>query len=203
MSLNKKNGFTLIEIMAVIFIIAVLSTIVLANVSSARKNARDAVRQRDIREIGEALDLYAISNGGGTPPSAINLLSSLDEAGWEVFLTELGLVPRKDPLNGQFIDGVTIGLVPAYLQSFSYIFVKTVSGQPISPVICARIESADPDSVPICAGGQEEGMGEFEPFTAINNNPPLGCKMFFNGVDISVVYGGAPYVCIQTGYKKR
>jgi prepilin-type N-terminal cleavage/methylation domain-containing protein len=53
-----KKGFTLIELMVVISIIGVLSSIVVASLSSAKANSRDAKRISDIKTIQVALALY-------------------------------------------------------------------------------------------------------------------------------------------------
>jgi len=61
---NKKNktpfiqAFTLIELLVVISIISLLSSIVLASLTEAKKKARDARRLQDMGQIQLALDLY-------------------------------------------------------------------------------------------------------------------------------------------------
>ncbi len=51
-------GFTLIEILVSISIIALLSSVILSSVNSARKNARDSKRISSIRELQTGLELY-------------------------------------------------------------------------------------------------------------------------------------------------
>lgn len=55
---NTKKGFTLIELLVVIAIIGILSSIVLASLTTAREKARDARRISDIGQIKLALELY-------------------------------------------------------------------------------------------------------------------------------------------------
>lgn len=56
---NKFNkGFTLIELLVVIAIIGLLSSVVLASLSSARIKSRDARRKSDLKQIQTALELY-------------------------------------------------------------------------------------------------------------------------------------------------
>lgn len=56
------RGFTLIELLVVIAIIAVLSSIILASLSSARARGRDARRVADIKQLQLALELYYDAN---------------------------------------------------------------------------------------------------------------------------------------------
>lgn len=65
--MNKKNqstdqGFTFIELLIIMFIIGVLSTIVVVSLSSARKKGRDARRISDINSIQTALEMYYEDN---------------------------------------------------------------------------------------------------------------------------------------------
>lgn len=54
----KKKGFTLIELLVVIAIIGILATLAVVALQNARKNARDAKRIADVRQMQTALELY-------------------------------------------------------------------------------------------------------------------------------------------------
>lgn len=57
--LKKQNrGFTLIELLVVIAIIGMLSSVVLASLSSARMKGRNAKRMADMKSLQTALELY-------------------------------------------------------------------------------------------------------------------------------------------------
>jgi len=60
---SHTRGFTLIEILVSISIIALLSSVILSSVSSARKNARDSKRISSIRELQTGLELYYTTHG--------------------------------------------------------------------------------------------------------------------------------------------
>lgn len=60
---QEKKGFTLIELIIVISVITVLSTIVLAAMSQGRVKARDTQRISDLAQIQLALRVYKDSNG--------------------------------------------------------------------------------------------------------------------------------------------
>jgi len=60
---KNRSGFTLIEMLVVVAIIGLLSSVVVVGLGSARQNARDARRISDIRQIQNALEVYYSSNG--------------------------------------------------------------------------------------------------------------------------------------------
>lgn len=62
-SKNKQRGFTLVEVLVVISIIGMLSSIILTSFNTARKRGRDARRIADIRQLNTAIQLYINSNG--------------------------------------------------------------------------------------------------------------------------------------------
>lgn len=60
----RKRGFTLIELLVVLTIIGILASLVIINVSNARKSGRDAKRVANLKSIQTALEMYAEKNGG-------------------------------------------------------------------------------------------------------------------------------------------
>lgn len=106
---NKSRvtgGFTLIELLVVIAIIGLLSTIILAPISSARMKARDVRRIADMNQIRLALEMY-YDDYGYYPQSDCGwdcngyrysyVLSS-----WNALAADLAPYVRKlgvDPLN--------------------------------------------------------------------------------------------------------
>ncbi len=75
-----KNGFTLIELLVVIALIGILSTLVLANLNSARERSRDTQRKSDLRSIQTALRLY-YNDVGGFPASSSYVIQGCGSAG--------------------------------------------------------------------------------------------------------------------------
>ncbi|OGE75347.1 MAG: hypothetical protein A3C85_02345 [Candidatus Doudnabacteria bacterium RIFCSPHIGHO2_02_FULL_48_21] len=63
--MNKTNlsaGFTIIELLVVISIIALLASVILVSLNSARAKARNAKRVSDLLQIQTALELYYDDN---------------------------------------------------------------------------------------------------------------------------------------------
>jgi len=66
---SKREGFTLVEIMIVVAIIALLAAIAVPNFLRARKRSQATRILEDLRVIDSAIDQYAIENNkaGGAP----------------------------------------------------------------------------------------------------------------------------------------
>jgi len=60
---KHTKGFTLIEILIVVSIIGVLSSLTLLGLGSFRASGRDVKRVTDLRQITNALELYYSKNG--------------------------------------------------------------------------------------------------------------------------------------------
>jgi prepilin-type N-terminal cleavage/methylation domain-containing protein len=67
--INKRHGFTLVEIMIVVAIIALLATIAVPGFLRARKRSQASRILNDLRLIDAAVDQYAIetNKASGTP----------------------------------------------------------------------------------------------------------------------------------------
>lgn len=102
--LKSKAGFTLIELMVVIGIIGVLSTIVYANLGSARGSSRNAERQSDIRNLQTAIELYKKQYGtyptAGCGTSPLVIVSESCPTYIENLAPEFISVLPKDPQRG-------------------------------------------------------------------------------------------------------
>ena len=89
-----KKAFTLVELLVVVAIIGLLSTLSVVALNSARAKARDSRRLSDIKQLRTALDMYYDS--AGTYPDSLTPGSPLSYGGM-IFLAK---VP-DDPLSSQ------------------------------------------------------------------------------------------------------
>jgi prepilin-type N-terminal cleavage/methylation domain-containing protein/prepilin-type processing-associated H-X9-DG protein len=65
--MKRKKGFTLIELLVVIAIINILAGMLLPALTRAREQARRAACLSNLRNIGQALTMYAAENDGFLP----------------------------------------------------------------------------------------------------------------------------------------
>ena len=91
---NSRQGFTLLELMIVIAVIAILSLIVIANLAGSKSIARDNRRVSDISQIQTALETYFAGSSPHVYPTTLNALATEND---------IPSVP-KDPLTGVSYD---------------------------------------------------------------------------------------------------
>ena len=78
--MNRK-GFTLVEIMIVVAIIALLAAIAIPNLLSARMTANTAAAKANIRSLSTACETYSTANNGSYPDTVARLTTFIGAAG--------------------------------------------------------------------------------------------------------------------------
>jgi len=95
---SAREGFTLAELMVVIVILGLLATLVVPNVLKRLTTGQIGKAKADITSIVQALDNYAIDNGGHYPDS-LEALVTPDDNG-ETYINK-DQVPR-DPWGNEY-----------------------------------------------------------------------------------------------------
>lgn len=112
-SISNPSGFTLVELLIVVSIIAILSVIGVTLYSNVQKNARDAQRRGDVEAISKAFE--ANTTSGTATPYAVPL------TGW--FAS--GTIPT-DPQGGEYFWNGTQSIPDAARATYT---------------ICAKLEN--------------------------------------------------------------
>jgi prepilin-type processing-associated H-X9-DG protein len=107
---SARVGFTLVELLVVIGIIALLIGILLPALRSAREAAKTVLCLSNLRQIGTGIHLYAVKNNGFVVPAGYTRVPTLPnqfEQKWFAILMNENLLPApKAAASG---DGVVSG----------------------------------------------------------------------------------------------
>ncbi len=120
---HLNDGFTLIEIMVVISIIASLASVVLVGIKAAQASGRDSARNSNALQVRNALALYETDHGGvpaGSLAAGCTLKTINGTQSWDC---------KKTTVNGIPVDAVTNilepALVPAYISHIPVDMINT------------------------------------------------------------------------------
>jgi len=102
---SKSSGFTLVEIMIVVAIIAMLAAIAVPGFLRARKRSQASRIINDLRLIDSAVDQYAIENNKPTSaPVTVADWTNYLKKGTNLYLTGVDIL--GNPYGGQTVDSL-------------------------------------------------------------------------------------------------
>ena len=153
---NPARGFTIIELLIVIVVIAILAAITIVAYNGIQQRARDSQRASDMAVLQKALEMYYADNGeypasGGT--TMTNVINSAwtnsTDASWDtlinklkVYVTTLG----RDPVNTPSLAGLAAANKTAYNYSYYSAVAAYCSGTTVRTrqmyIIGYRMEGA-------------------------------------------------------------
>jgi general secretion pathway protein G len=97
MRCSRRAGFTLIEVLIVVVIMAILAAVVLPQVSSSTKDAKEALLRDHLRTVRTQIELYKEQHLGVYPPNVnIQLLKATDIYG---NVSDSGLADAQHPFG--------------------------------------------------------------------------------------------------------
>ncbi len=102
---RRPRGFTLIELIVVLFIMAVLAALIVPNIIGRTDDARETAARTDIATLMQALKLYRLDNG--VYPSQAQGLQALvtkpatppEPRNWKPYIEKLPTDPWGRPYN--------------------------------------------------------------------------------------------------------
>jgi type II secretion system protein G len=104
---QKQRGFTIVELLIVIVVIAILATISIVAYSGIQQRARDTIRLSDIKTLSKAIELfyadngnYPMSNGWCTQPSGAAYAAAFQAE----IAPYLARFPRDPSYSGTYQD---------------------------------------------------------------------------------------------------
>lgn len=125
----KHKGFTLVELLIVVSIMAILAAIILSTLQAGRARARDTTRYESLVQLRNALNRY-YSDFGSYPATPNQWYSSEpgdanfsnNGGNWIPGLVSAGMIgglPR-DPQGGLSANAACAAAVPAYTRAYVY-----------------------------------------------------------------------------------
>ena len=174
---NFRKGFTLIEILIVVAIIAILATVVLVGLGPTQQSGRDARRLSDLREVQTGLQIYfnkcgvyPNTNGGATGCATEgDEWASMARALTTDVSVGINSVPN-DPLN------ITAGKAPTYYYAAPAGGTTYVIGAILENGSNVAFNNYTPPS-PTPFGGTSYGFGDPAP-TGVSLDCSIASKMY-------------------------
>jgi prepilin-type N-terminal cleavage/methylation domain-containing protein/prepilin-type processing-associated H-X9-DG protein len=111
---SATQAFTLVELLVVVSIIALLIALLLPALRKARDTAQLVVCSANQRQVGTAMQFYAMENNQQLPSSKLGLI----QGGWATGTGIMGVLVKADHLTWTVNRGSNVMICPADKQTY-------------------------------------------------------------------------------------
>jgi prepilin-type N-terminal cleavage/methylation domain-containing protein len=100
MSSNRRNAFTLIEILIVVVIMAVLAATIIPQFTDSQKDARESTALFNLNTLRSQIELYKAQHGGAVPAAGLTGLTTVTQYNNKDFGPYMVSIP-ENPISGK------------------------------------------------------------------------------------------------------
>jgi prepilin-type N-terminal cleavage/methylation domain-containing protein len=118
--IKSKSGFTIVELLIVIVVIGILSTITVVAYNGVQQRTRDSVRHADAKAIIKALELYKVDFGTYPPTSASPTANGCSGNGYSYSWATDGSW-MKPLVDGGYLKGAPIPPINDCNRNYAYL----------------------------------------------------------------------------------
>lgn len=146
--MKRRGGFTIVELLIVIVVIAILATISIVAYTGVQQRARDTKRKDDLAKIVKAFQLWAAEDGGNF--DSMSAGSGGSEIGWfdgvyTTYPTVASVLVGSGYLSNGIVDPIN-RRSPAG-DAYAYMITTCDSAVTNVRVVLARLETPPANSV--------------------------------------------------------
>ncbi len=134
---KRLSGFTLIELVIVMAIIATLTALATFNFSQARVRARDVQRKNELKAIQNALELYKNDQMPQSYPTSANFSTALVTS----YMAKLPVDPKEKVTDGSWMD-YTYAFVDSLHYTLQTCLENTSDPDKLTPVVSCGASSS-------------------------------------------------------------
>lgn len=150
---SSRKGFTLIELMIVIAIIAILAAILVPNFIRARAQGQVTSCKSNLKNIGTACEMYATDHGGRYPETGQleAKLTTSDQSGMQPYMKAIPKCPSEGtstPYTTSYESSTNPDVYTVYCAGTNHLAAGCDEGYPKFTATQGLIENklADPDA---------------------------------------------------------
>jgi len=130
---KTQKGFTLVEIMIVVAIIALLAAIAIPNLLRAKMTSNDALAKATLRAISTACESYGTSNNGNYPDNESALTTATPPYLNTAYCAYSPIAGYNYDCSGMSSSGYTVTATPVHLGSTGSTVETVTTGGVLAP----------------------------------------------------------------------